>query len=78
MYILWETYALEREILFFGLVLFVFIFYVKLYFYYQAHTESAITRHCKALILKVLLYTSSDPCFFANLITFSYQKQGNS
>lgn len=74
----------NEKYFFFGLVLFVFIFYVKLYFYYQAHTESAITRHCKALILKVLLYTSSDPCFFvyqiivANLITFSYQKQGNS
>lgn len=86
MYILWETYAQEREILciFFGLVLFVFIFYVKQYFYKQAHTESATTGHCKALILNVLLYTSSDPCFFvyqiivANLITFSYQKQGNS
>lgn len=65
MYILWETYALEREILFFfGFVLFLFIFYVKLYFYNQAHTESATTEHCKALILKVLLYTSSDPCFF--------------
>lgn len=68
MYILWETYALERERLFFffffGLVLFLFIFYVKLYSFNQAHTESATAEHCKALILKVLLYTSSDPCLF--------------
>lgn len=67
MYILWETYALERERLFFffGLILF---FYVKLYSYHQAHMESATQEHRrfpqKSLIHKVLLYTSRDPCMF--------------